>query len=113
MPLELPGLTDTQKNLLAMQTNLLTVNTEVNTLQENEKERDKSIKKLIEVVMVGNGEPALREVVRGHAAFISEIKRWVRYMLMLIITQLLAFAAASIVAYMKFLPVLEKLAAKP
>ena len=109
---EVPNLTDTQKTFNAMQTNLLSVNTAVNTLQENEKERDRKVEKLNEVLLLGNGEPPIREVVRNHAAFITEIKYWMRYLIGLVIVQFVSFSVASVVAYIKFLPVLEQLAKK-
>jgi len=110
MPIDLPNLTETQKSFNSMQTNLLSLNTAINNLQEDEKERDKKVNKLNEVVLIGNGEVAIRETVRTHTAFINEIKYWMKFVIGVVIAQLLTFSIAAVIVYIKFLPVLEKLA---
>ncbi len=113
MRLELPNLTETQKSFNAMQTNLLSVNSAVNTLQENDKEQDHQLTALNKAVFIGNGELSLKETVRNHEKFISEIKYWIKFAIGLLVAQFISFGVASVVAYIRFLPVLEQLAKKP
>lgn len=95
-----PQLTESQKLSL----NLITLNTKCNDL-------DIGYRKLNAVVLLGeDGELPLRETVRNHTAFIDGIKYWSRLIGGALILQTIAFGAAVIVAYVKFLPVLEKLA---
>lgn len=114
MPTDLPGLTETQKTFDAMRNNLISVNTSLNTLQEAAKEHEVRVKKLEEVVVVGNGELALRERVRTLESFVDDIKDVMKYWGRLIggalLLNFLGFSVGIIVALIKFLPVLEKLA---
>lgn len=113
-PADLPGLTETQKTFDAMRNNLITVNTAVNILQEISKEQDVRVRKLEEVVVTGNGELALRERVRTLENFVDDIKDVMRYWGRLIggalLLNFLGFTTGIIVALIKFLPVLERLA---
>jgi hypothetical protein len=100
MPADLTtNLTDEQK--IAM--NIITLNTAVNDLQNEMKIMNK-------VVLVGNGELPLREVVRNHDKFIMDIKYWTRFIGGALVLQTLAFAGGIIIAVVKFLPILERLA---
>jgi hypothetical protein len=101
MEITMPELTDSQKINL----NVITLNTAVNDLQSDVRELNK-------VVLLGNGELPLRETVRNHEKFLGEFKYWVRFVLGLVIAQFIAFTTASVIAYVKFLPVLEQLASK-
>ena len=101
MEFNMPDLTETQK----VNMNILTLNTAVNDVQED-------VRKLNKVVLEGNGELPLREQVRNHSQFINEFRYWWRFVIGLVMAQLVAFTIASIVAYLKFLPILQELAAR-
>lgn len=92
-------LTNEQK----MAMNVLSLNTAVNDLQED-------VKTLNRVVIVGNGELPLREQVRNISAVVNEWKGWIKFFVALLITQALTVIGGIVVAYIKFLPLLEKLA---
>jgi len=66
----MPELTESQKVNL----NLITVNTAVNDLQTDVRELNK-------IVLLGNGEVALRETVRADHAFILEIRYWLKFIM--------------------------------
>lgn len=92
-------LTDTGK----IKMNVISLNTAVNNLQEE-------MKTLNKVVIDGNGEPGLRETVRSDHAYINEIKSLTKFLIGLVMAQLVAFTFASFVAYFKYLPILETIA---
>ena len=111
MPLDLPNLTDTQKSFDAMRTNLISMNTAVNTLQGDVKESDKRIVNLETIVITGaTGELSLKEQVRTHDGYIKDLKYWGRFIGGALIIQTIAFGFGVIVALVRFLPLLEKLA---
>ena len=101
--IEIPNLTEEQRVMKNIAENLMTVNTGLNTAQEE-------VKILNKVVLDGNGELPLREQVRNHEAFIKDIKYWSRFVGGAILLQTLAFAVGIIIAIVRFLPVLERLA---
>jgi hypothetical protein len=92
------NLTDSQKMLI---------------IQNRVIEQESDIQTLNKVVLMGNGELPLREQVRNHAKFIEEVRYWVKIVIGLFVAQFVGFTTASIIAYMKFLPVLEQLAKQP
>lgn len=97
--LEQPSLTDSQKINL----NVITLNTALNDVQSD-------VRELNRVVLLGNGELPLRELVRNHDVFIIGIKEWTRFVFGALIVQTLAFIVGLIVAIVRFLPLLEQLA---
>lgn len=101
--LNIPNLTDSQKLYQALVEHLMTVSTGLNDVQTDVRELNK-------VVLLGNGELPLREIVRSHDAFIKDIKYWIRLVGGAIVLQTLTFAIGVVVAVVKFLPVLESLA---
>jgi hypothetical protein len=104
--LEIPNLTDSQKLYKGMVENLITVNSGLNNAQEE-------IKVLNKVVLDGNGELPIRETVRNHEVFIKDLKYWIRLVGGAILLQTLAFAIGLVVALVRFLPVLERIASQP
>lgn len=113
-PIDLPNLTDTQKSFDAMRNNLITVNTTVNSLQEDVRDSSKRITKLEEVVITGTiGEIPLKEQVRNHDGYIKDLKYWARFIGGALIIQTIAFFFGVLVALVRFLPLLEALAQKP
>jgi hypothetical protein len=91
-------LTDSQKMLI---------------IQNRVIEQESDIQTLNKVVLLGNGELPLREQVRNHQKFVDEVRYWTKLVIGLFIAQFIAFTAASFIAYVKFLPVLERLADQP
>jgi hypothetical protein len=63
-----------------------------------------------EILVTGNGEPSIRDQVRSISETIKEWKSWIKWFIMLLITQAVAVFAAIIVGYIKFLPLLEQIA---
>ncbi len=101
--MQIPNLTETQKVFAAVMENQITINTAINTLQEIQAKHHT-------ILLDGNGEIPLVETVRIHAAFIENIRYWSRFVFGAIIIQTITFGAAVIIAIVRFLPLLEKLA---
>lgn len=96
-------LTDSQKLAL----NIVTMNTAINDLQTDLREINKIL------VQGGDGELPLREQVRNNTTFILSIKYWTRFVFGALVLQTIAFGAGIIIALVRFLPVLERLANQP
>lgn len=95
-----PSLSDTQK----IRMNIISLNTRVN-------EHESDIKKLNEVVMLGEGSSLpLREMVRNHDAIINEWRYWIRFFIGLLIAEGVGFVGAVIVFFVKIYPLLNALA---
>lgn len=94
-----PQLTESQK----LNLNVISLNTKVNDLSTD-------VGALNKVVLLGNGELPLREQVRNHDSFIKDVRYWVRFIGGALILQTITFGVAVIIAVVKFLPILEKLA---
>lgn len=94
-----PTLTDSQK----LNLNVITLNTAVNDLQMD-------VKALNKIVITGNGEIPLREQVRNHEKFINGVQYWGKFVGGALILQTIAFLTGIVVAVVRFLPILEKLA---
>jgi hypothetical protein len=71
------------------------------------------VAKLNKVVLTGNGEIPLVEKVRDHAKFIGNIEYWSRFLIGALLIQTVTFFFGVIMALVRFLPILEKLASKP
>lgn len=68
---------------------------------------------LYKIVKTGNGEVSLLERVRNVEKFVSSFQYWSKFLIGALIIQTLAFLGGVIVALIRFLPVLERLANKP
>jgi hypothetical protein len=62
------------------------------------------------LLITGNGELPLVERVRNHEDFIKSFRYWAKFIFGAILIQTIAFAFAIVIAIIRFLPVLEKLA---
>lgn len=93
--------------------NNLTDSQKMIVIQNRVIEQENEIQALNKIVTLGNGELPLREQVRNHAHFIAEVRHWTKLVIGLFIAQFVAVTFASIVAYFRFLPVLERLANQP
>ncbi len=104
--LQIPNLTETQKVFAAVMENQITINTAINTLQEVQARHHV-------ILLEGNGDVPLVEVVRTHSAFIENIRYWSRFVFGAIIIQTITFGIAIVIAVVRFLPLLESLAKSP
>jgi len=104
--LQIPNMTDTQKVFASIMENQISLNTAVNDLQELTSRHHK-------VLLDGNGAIPLVEQVRNHEIFIVNIKYWTRLVFGAIIIQTITFGVAVIMAVVRFLPLLERLAKSP
>lgn len=64
------------------------------------------------ILITGNppNELPLPETVRNHENYIRDVKYWGRFVGGALVLQTIAFGAAVVIAVVKFLPLLEKLA---
>lgn len=69
--------------------------------------------KLYEEVITGNGEVSLLERMRNVEKFVSGFQYWSKFLIGALIIQTLAFLGGVVIALVRFLPVLERLATKP
>ena len=105
-PISIPNLTDSQKIFASIIENQVSINTVINDLQEMTTKHHK-------VLIEGNGEIPLVERVRSHELFIGEIRYWSKFLFGALILQTIAFGAGLVIAVVRFLPILEKLAGQP
>jgi hypothetical protein len=98
----IPNLTDTQKTHIEILRNITSLNTGLNDVQTDVRELNK-------IVIVGNGELALRERIRNLEAFINNIKFWLRTVAIALVAQTVTFGIAAIVYFIKLYPLLNKL----
>lgn len=101
-----PNMTESQKIFSSIIQNQISLNTTMENLQEKVERHHK-------VLIEGNGDIPLVEQVRNHGSFITEARHWMRFIGGALIIQTLAFVASVIVAVVRFLPILERLAANP
>lgn len=118
--IELPNLSDTTKvlsmlrdGLISHDTRLQNIRNDLNTVQED-------IKMLREVVITGDQdgrELSHAERIRNLETYINNVKNaiqyWGRFIGGALLLNFIGFLAGIILAVMKFLPLLEKLANKP
>lgn len=112
MPIEIPNLTETQKTFSEITRNQITLNSAVNTLQENDKIQNEKLDKLHKTVY-GNGEAGLDEQVRSNTTFRLTAYKIAWIVGGAILAQTITFGYFVVQAYYTYLPILEKLAAKP
>lgn len=102
----IPNLTDSQKTFQAIMENQIIINTAMTELQGK-------TDKLYKTVFLGNGEIPLVEQVRDHKDFIDNLKYWAKFLIGALIIQTIAFGASVVVAVVRFLPILERIANHP
>lgn len=105
-PEMITNLTDSQKINIQIIQNLTSISTALNDIRHDVSVHDK-------LLVTGNGEPSLQERVRSLEKFVETILYWSRFVGGAIIVQTLAFFIGIIVALVRFLPVLERLATQP
>jgi len=112
-PEVLASMTDSQKINIQMLQALTSTNTRLNDVSHNVTVLKDRVDHHDELLVTGNGELPILERVRNAEKFIDNVRYWVKIVIGLLLAQFVAFASASIIAYLKFLPVLERLASKP
>lgn len=65
-----------------------------------------------ELLVTGNGDVSLLERMRNVEKFVTDFRYWSKFLIGALIIQTLAFLGGVIVALVRFLPLLERLAAK-
>lgn len=105
-PETVANLTDTQKINVKIIQNLTSLNTAVNDIRHDVGEHNK-------LLVTGNGNPSLQERLRNLESYTDSLKYWSKFVGGAIIVQTVAFFVAIVVALVRFLPLLEKLADAP
>jgi hypothetical protein len=105
-PEVLAKMTDSQKINIKILQNITSINTALNDLQHEVKIHD-------EILVTGNGKPSLQERIRRMESYIDNLQYWGRFIGGALIIQTIGFFVGIIIAVVRFLPLLERLAAKP
>lgn len=105
-PEAIASLTDTQKINIRIIQNLTSINTALNDLRHDVGVHNK-------LLVTGNGEPSIQERLRNLESYTETLKYWGKFVGGAIIVQTVAFFVAIVVALVRFLPLLERLAATP
>jgi hypothetical protein len=99
-------LTDSQKTNIRIIQNLTALNTAINDMRHDIGIHDR-------LLVTGNGERSLQERMRNVESYIDTSRYWGRFIGGAIIIQTITFFSAVIIAIVRFLPLLERLAAQP
>jgi len=102
----LANLTDSQKTHIRILQNITSINTALNDIQHDVNVHDK-------LLITGNGELPIPERIRNVEKFIDSMNFWGRFVGGALVVQTISFFIGIIVALVRFLPVLERLANKP
>jgi hypothetical protein len=102
-PEQIANLTDSQKLNIQIVQSLNSMNTAINDVRHDVSVHDK-------LLISGNGVPSMQERLRDIEKYIEGIKFWSRFIGGAIVLQTLAFFIGIIIAMIRFLPVLEKIA---
>jgi len=97
-----PGLSPEQKELLLQQS--------LTALQNRTIEQDSLLEKHHQLLIEGNGDLPVLERLRNLETFASTIRFWLRTVAVAIVLQTITFGIASLVYFIKLLPLLDKLA---
>lgn len=109
----LANMTESQKINIQMLQAITSVNTRVNDIGHNVTMIRDQVDRHEHLLVTGNGDLPILERLRNNEKFIDGVRYWVRIVIGLLVAQFITFASASVIAYMKFLPVLERLANRP
>lgn len=102
----LASLNDSQRTHIRILQNITSINTALNDIQHDVSVHNK-------ILITGNGELPLPERMRNAERTLTTINYWGRFVGGALIIQTIAFFAGIIVAIVRFLPLLEKLASNP
>lgn len=117
-PIDIPNMTDSQKVLNMVRDAIIGHDTRLQDLRNGLTETQADVNTLKSIVMTGDG-PILShaERIRNLETFTEgikdTIKYWGRFIAGALLLNFLGFLSGIIVAVIKFLPVLERLATQP
>lgn len=100
------NLTDSQKINVKLIQNLTSLNTSLNDVKHDVSVHDR-------ILVTGNGTPSLQERLRLLEKFVDSFQYWLRFVGGAIVLQTLAFFIGAIIALVKLVPLLDKLANQP
>lgn len=117
-PINLPNMTDSQKVLNMLRDGLISHDTRLQNMRDELNEHDSEIQLLRKMVVTGDdGTLSHSERIRKLEGFVEKLedalKYWGRFVGGALLLNFLGFLAGIIVALVKFLPVLERLANQP
>lgn len=117
-PINLPNMTDSQKVLNMLRDGLISHDTRLQNMRDEINEHDSEIQILRKIVITGDDNTLSHsERIRKLEGFVEKLedalKYWGRFIGGALLLNFLGFLAGIIVALVKFLPVLEKLANQP
>jgi hypothetical protein len=102
----LASLNDSQKTHIRILQNITSINTALNDMQHDVSVHNK-------LLITGNGELPIPERLRNAERFIATTNYWGRFIGGALVVQTIAFFIGILIAIVRFLPVLERLAAQP
>lgn len=102
-PENVGNLTDTQKVNIKIIQNITSLNTALNDMRHDVSAHNR-------ILITGNGEPSLQERLRSLEQFVDSMRYWGRFISGAIVLQTLALFIGILIAIIRFLPILEKLA---
>lgn len=102
----LANLTDSQKIHIKLMQNVTSLNTAVNDIRHD-------VGKHNALLITGNGELSMQERMRNIEKFIDGLRGWGRVFGGALVVQALGFIVGIIIALVRFLPLLERLADSP
>jgi hypothetical protein len=112
-PEVIASLTDTQRTNLRMVQSISNINTTISNINTSIQEIKTEVNTHEKILITGNGIPSLQERLRSLEKFVDTFKYWLRFVGGAIVLQTLAFFVGVIIALVRFLPILEKLANQP
>lgn len=116
-PIDIPNMTDSQKVLNMLRDGLIAHDTRLQGLRDGLNETDTKVHTLETIVITGDKELPHTERIRKLEGYVGDIRDAFRYWGRLVggalLLNFLAFLGGIIVAIVKFLPVLERLANHP
>lgn len=105
-PEVLNDLPDSQKIHIKMLQSVASINVVLNDMQHKVNVHD-------EILVTGGGKPSIQERIRTMEKYIDNLQYWGRFIGGALIVQTLGFFIGIIIAIVRFLPLLERLANKP
>jgi hypothetical protein len=87
--------------------------TKINETISHQKEIEADTRVHNKLLITGNGEPSIMERLRNAESFIGGMRYWAKFLVGALIIQTITFFFGVIVALVRFLPILERLAQSP
>lgn len=107
------SLSDTQRTNLRIIQSLSSINNTISSLNTTLQDIKNEVAEHDKILVTGNGVPSMQERMRTLEAFMETMKYWGRFIGGAIVLQTLGFAVATVIAVVRVLPLIEKLAATP